>query len=208
MTDTETPNLSTAWALETADDSIRLYSKWASSYDQDFATAHAYDLPRLVAQHYGTLGGGGQVLDVGAGTGLVAEELKVMGIAPVHGVDISREMLDVARGKNLYEELQLGNILGELSCATASYDGCVSAGTFTLGHVGPEGLDEVIRILKPGGIACISIHSKMFGPKGFESALKREEIKDLTLLETPIYAVPASHPYAQHTAFLVGFKRQ
>ena len=32
-----------------------------------------------------------------------------------------------------------------------------SAGVFTTGHVGPEGLDELVRICRPGGVIVVTV---------------------------------------------------
>ena len=39
----------------------------------------------------------------------------------------------------------------------ATYDGVVSSGTFTLGHVGPEAIGELLRVTKTGGHIVISV---------------------------------------------------
>jgi SAM-dependent methyltransferase len=55
---------------------------------------------------------------------------------------------------------------------TDSYDGVISSGTFTHGHVGPEPLDEVFRVLKPGGILACTVHMDLWQTKGFEVKFK------------------------------------
>jgi ubiquinone/menaquinone biosynthesis C-methylase UbiE len=52
-----------------------------------------------------------------------------------------------------------------------SYDAVISSGTFTHGHVGPEPLDEIFRILKPGGILACTIHQDLWTSMGFEEKL-------------------------------------
>lgn len=91
--------LDDAYALKTPEDSRRLYADWAASYDAEFAEATGYRLPEAVAAAFAALGGGGPVLDVGAGTGLVAERLSLRGLGPIDGTDISHEMLNVASAK-------------------------------------------------------------------------------------------------------------
>ena len=44
----------------------------------------------------------------------------------------------------------------------------VSAGTFTHGHVGPQALDELLRITKPNGLFVISIKKELFISEGFK----------------------------------------
>jgi predicted TPR repeat methyltransferase len=118
--------------------------------------------------------GQGTVLDVGAGTGLVAQRLVEHGIAPIDGTDISPEMLEVARGKALYRDLFVSDITAPLDIPTGRYQGIISAGTFTLGHVGPDALDGLIRIAAPGAQFAITINGEHFDSAGF--ALKFEAL--------------------------------
>ena len=67
------PNLEDAYALSSKQDVKDLYSDWAQSYDTGFSDAQGYQMPRVVAQAFVAAGGVGPVLDVGAGTGLVAK---------------------------------------------------------------------------------------------------------------------------------------
>ena len=77
MSDKE-PDLQSAYALETPEDSKRLYADWAQSYDQSFAAEMDYQMPRIVAQIYAEAAkGAGPVADLGAGTGLVVEHMPV-----------------------------------------------------------------------------------------------------------------------------------
>jgi predicted TPR repeat methyltransferase len=58
---------------------LAYYRDWAASYDQGFATEMQYLLPAHVAAAFLGSRGQGPVLDVGAGTGLLAESLRQMG---------------------------------------------------------------------------------------------------------------------------------
>ena len=55
------PSLGAAYALETPEDSVRLYASWAESYDSDFAQSSDYILPNQVARVFAEEGGGGPV---------------------------------------------------------------------------------------------------------------------------------------------------
>lgn len=79
-------SLDGAYAIETPDDSVKLYRSWAETYDSQFAAAHGYVMPRQIARIFADEGGAGPVLDIGAGTGLVAEALGGLG-ADGHGAD-------------------------------------------------------------------------------------------------------------------------
>ena len=101
MSDQE-PDLNAAYALETPEDNRRLYAQWATTYDQTFAERMEYRLPRIVALVLAEVFvGPGPVLDVGAGTGLVAQNMLMRSMFEIDALDISADMLAVAMAKGL-----------------------------------------------------------------------------------------------------------
>ena len=59
-------------------------------------------------------------------------------------------MLGVAAGKGIYRNTFTADIFDGLPIADDTYDGFTCAGTFTLGHLGPEPLPELLRVAAPG----------------------------------------------------------
>ncbi len=166
------PNLSDAYALS-SDDGIRaLYDAWAQTYDAGFGEAMGYQLPRAVALAFAGAGGVGPVLDFGAGTGLVADHLAHMRIGPIDAVDLSEKMLRVAQSKGHYRDLYSDDIFEPgHTLAPASYAGIVSAGTFTHGHVGPEGLRPLLALAAPGATCVLSVNAGHYDSAGFAPVL-------------------------------------
>lgn len=207
--DNDTPDLDGAYALKTPEDSKRLYAVWAETYDSDFAEAHDYLAPSHVAEAFLSAKGTGPVLDVGAGTGLCGEALHALGIGPVDATDISREMLDVAESKGIYRNLFTGDLTAQLPVADATYAGIVSSGTFTNGHVGPEAIDELLRITEPGGLLALSINTQHYVAQGFEAKLKAlsGRITDLRLPELRIYGPGATGEHKDDTIFVALFRK-
>lgn len=205
----DTPNTDIAYALKTPEESVRLYRDWAESYDQTFAQATDYVLHEEVARHYALVGGFGPVLDVGAGTGLCGGSLRGRGIGPVDGTDISPDMLDVARGKQIYRTLFEGDVLQGLTLPHGLYQGAVSSGTFTNGHVGPVGVDTVLEAVRNGGWIVLAVNSQHYADAGF--AAKMEElvprITDLSETEVPIYGPASTGPHACDTSLLLTFRK-
>jgi len=205
----EKPGLDGAYTLTGPQDSVRLYRDWAASYDHSFAAAMDYRLPTRVADAFATLGGGGPVLDVGAGTGLLAERLAALGVGPVDGTDISPEMLEFARQKRVYNRLFVGDVTTRLDVGDGVYAGIVSSGTFTLGHVGPEALDELLRLSAPGALFVLSINTAHYKAAGFDTkfATLGDRIFGLSLPEFPIYGPEASGDHAKDTGYLAQFRK-
>ena len=202
------PGLNSADALDGVEDVKKLYRDWADSYDSDFAAARGYALHRHVAEAYASAGGAGPVLDVGAGTGLVGEALASLGVSPVEGTDISAEMLEVALGKGCYAQTFVADITKRTDIADDTYAGIVSAGTFTLGHLGPEPLGELIRITRPGGLIALAINAQHWDAAGFGAAFDAlgGMISDLRRDPVQIYADGADHDHAADVGYITRFR--
>ena len=161
--------LQDAYSLVTPEDSINLYRTWASTYDSDFARQNDYRSPFEIAKYFNKYSNKNDtpILDVGAGTGLVGECLKSTS-KEIDALDISPEMLEIARLKNCYSKIIEADVTKRLSISDNYYGAIVSAGTFTHGHVGPSAFDELVRIAQPGGLFIFTIHNKLYKKAGFD----------------------------------------
>ena len=201
-------DLDGAYALKKPEDSVDYYRDWAPSYDQEFAATHGYVVPAKVAAIFLAEGGRGPVLDIGAGTGLVAEKL---GEIEVDGIDISREMLEVAGEKELYQNRIVADLTRPLEIADATYSGFVSAGTFTHGHVGPVCLPELMRIATSNALFVLAVNEGAFDKAGFGSAFARL-VAAATI--TPVvfqkvrYYQGATHDHAADEGLVAVFRRR
>src|SRR5687768_12051437 len=98
---------------------------------------------------------GSRILDLATGTADLAILLAERG-ATVVGVDPSRQMLDVGRGKvaraGLDTRVTLAEGIGEaIPCETASFDGaCIAFGIRNVPDR-PAALREMRRVVRPGG---------------------------------------------------------
>ncbi|KPP80986.1 MAG: Methyltransferase domain [Rhodobacteraceae bacterium HLUCCO07] len=204
----DAPDLDAAYALRTPEDSQRLYRSWADSYDSDFVDEMDYRLPQHVARVFLAAHPKGPVLDLGAGTGVMGLLLEGQ-VTPVDGTDISPEMLAVAARKQVYRQLFEGDLTGRLNVADGAYCSVVSAGTFTTGHVGPAALDEVLRILAPGGYGVISVNVRHWQSEGFADAfaMLRPRLASFERIEVSIYGPRNTGPHADDKGFVVRFQR-
>ncbi len=169
------PNLELAYALLTVQDNRELYAAWAKTYENDFASEMDYILPNRVAQIFLDMGGTGPVLDVGAGTGLAGQALARLGIHPIDAIDLSDAMLDVASKKKIYRNLFTSDITQPIATSNYSYQGVISSGTFTHGHVGPSAIDNLLSVARGGAFFALSINKNHWFERGF--AKKFESLK-------------------------------
>ncbi len=203
--------LEDAYAIETTQDCVDLYAKWADTYDESFAREYDYHAPDIIADTYADRCSDktAPVLDIGAGTGLVSEGLVTRGITTVDAFDISTEMLRVANQKGLYRRLIQGDLTKTLDIPDASYDGITSAGTFTHGHVGPEALDELIRIGRPGALYVLSIRSTIFESAGFRDKFAQlaAQIREFEIIEKSLYGKSARPDLRSSTSSVTIFRK-
>ena len=169
---TKKKGLKDAYSLKTPEDSINLYKTWASTYDDDFAKQNDYRSPIEIAKYFEKYSNDENtpILDVGAGTGLIGECLN-LDSKEIDAIDISPEMLKIATTKNCYSKIIEADLSKRLSINDNHYGAIVSAGTFTHGHVGPNVLDELIRVTRPDGLFVFTVHSKLFKKAGFDKKL-------------------------------------
>ncbi|TPJ82772.1 class I SAM-dependent methyltransferase [Mesorhizobium sp. B2-6-2] len=155
--------LSAAYAAKRPEEVAAIYDSWSETYDADMSAAgyrHPTICLALLARHLPR--GAEPLLDAGAGTGLIGEWLAITGYPKVEALDISQGMLDKAGAKGVYSALHRLAMGDALPFADGVYAGIVSAGVFTSGHVGIEGLDELIRICRPGGIIVLTVKNTLW----------------------------------------------
>lgn len=164
-----------AYAVASTEDGQQLYEDWAATYDATMLEGLGYLTPQLVAealaQHLKAPGA--PVLDVGCGTGLVGGEAAALGYTTVDGLDLSAAMLAVAAQRGAYRHLLEGDLTQPLPLGNAEYAAVMCAGTFTSGHVDASCLDELVRVLRPGGWLVCTVHHAVWEPLGFAVGFAR-----------------------------------
>ncbi|WP_434725049.1 class I SAM-dependent DNA methyltransferase [Mesorhizobium sp. RIZ17] len=156
-------SLSAAYAAKRPEEVAAIYDSWSETYDADMSAAgyrHPTICLALLARHLPR--GAEPLLDAGAGTGLIGEWLAITGYPRVEALDISQGMLDKAGAKGVYAALHRLAMGDALPFADGAYAGIISAGVFTSGHVGVEGLDELIRICRPGGVIVLTVKNTLW----------------------------------------------
>lgn len=191
-----------ALGLTSPEDCLACYRAWAATYDSGFAEDMDYRLPAHVAAAFLGARGEGPVLDVGAGTGLLAERLRDMVFqGEIDAADFSPDMLERAGEKGVYRCLHQVDVTKAIGLPRA-YHGVVSSGTFTAGHVGPGALPNLLAVALPGAVFALSINLRVWTGAGFDRAMQdladKGKIHDLQLIEAQVYGAAAASVDADH----------
>jgi len=167
--DRKTPPVSTdklhrAYHAGDVRETAAVYNDWADEYEQHMKNVgytHPAMVAAMVARHVAPTTE--PVLDAGAGTGVLGEILRALGYANLSGLDASEGMLKLARLKQHYHHLSQ-QFLGQPLHYEDDYFALVaSSGVFTQGHAPLDGLDELVRIVRPGGHLVFSIARTYLG---------------------------------------------
>ncbi|MEP2575976.1 MAG: class I SAM-dependent methyltransferase [Roseibium sp.] len=160
-------------------DAIReFYENWSRDYDSDLLLAIGYVGPEIAAEALAKrVGKTALVLDAGCGTGLVGIELIKRNFdLTIDGIDLTPAMLEQSRSKGAYRKLNIADMCGPLfEIDDDVYDGAVCAGVFTNGHVGPDGIDELIRVVKPGAPVVLTVRDSAWEADGFKDKVEQLE---------------------------------
>ena len=123
----------------------QLFDQYAPTFDYELVEKLRYDLPATLRALILNREDGkvvNSVLDMGCGTGLFGAEIRSF-CRTLEGVDISKQMLQVAKHKNIYDKLTHKNIRDFLSEAELNYDYFVAADVFE--YVGD--LSEIFNLI-------------------------------------------------------------
>src|SRR5689334_19543625 len=100
------------------------YSEWVKTYEN--VVQDEMDLRLLELLETVNWSAAQTILDFACGTGRIGAWLKARTSAAIDGVDLTPEMLDVARGKNIYRALQNADVANTGFPAEA-YDLCTQS---------------------------------------------------------------------------------
>ncbi len=145
------------------------YDQWAKDYDRDLENDFGYTCPKYAVEYFTKhVALDAEILDAGAGTGLVGELLFAKGYRELVAMDLSKGMLEQARKKNVYKEFHQ-MVMGEpLDFQTDWFDAVISVGALTEGHAPADSLDELVRVTKPGGHVVYSLRTDLYETAGFK----------------------------------------
>tara|TARA_B100000745_G_scaffold297149_1_gene243624 strand:+ start:338 stop:1027 length:690 start_codon:yes stop_codon:yes gene_type:complete len=183
-----------AYQIQTPEDSRTYYKDFSKHYDETFVKQLAYIYPKRVAEELlAHFDGDGTICDIGCGTGLAGQELRYLNAnVVIDGVDISREMIAVAKTKNVYRNFYEIDLTKPILGVPTDYAALISSGTFTHGHLGPEILVSLLSLCRDNALLTVGVNESHYRDKGFEKALNEMQdasrIKMIKVSKQTIYS--------------------
>jgi predicted TPR repeat methyltransferase len=152
-------------SLDANNDKKIIYNQWANTYEEYVKNLN-YLGPKNVAENFrdyiSTFNNNNfKILDFGCGTGLLGQEIHNNLIGHSHfeidGIDISENMIQKCRQKNIYRNIIEINLLHDNLPPHYEYDYIVSSGVFLEGHVSFNVINKLLENLKPFGTLFITV---------------------------------------------------
>jgi len=123
-----------------------LFDDYAINFENSLINKLEYKIPNkiteiLIAKHRNVQLG--SVLDLGCGTGLMGNKIKKY-CSNLEGIDLSKQMLKIARVKNVYNKLDYRDIIEYLETEDLNFNCFISTDTFI--YVGE--LSKIFQLIK------------------------------------------------------------
>ena len=151
--------LDQVYGAKDADSTRQLYDDWSQTYEAEVGE-NGYATPPRCAQALAaclpdvTL----PVLDFGCGTGLSGLALRDAGFTTIDGLDLSADMLAVARDKGIYRDLHQIEADAALTHTPGDYAAIAAIGVIGAGAAPISVFDTLMRGLAPGGRIVLSFN--------------------------------------------------
>lgn len=157
-----------------------LFDQYANYYDKHLTEQLQYQAHDLLFQSIEVESGHSSakwtILDLGCGTGLCGERFKPFSERLI-GIDVSEKMIEVAKGKNLYETLEVMEVNDALT-HFKNNDLILAGDVFS--YIGK--LDEVYKLafaaLKPGGLFAFTVEKTYTEPYELQKNIRYAHSKN------------------------------
>ena len=166
----------------TANPDVKHFNHWAPTYEQSimqrlyFGPVHAKMLDLLVHE---VKEPPNCILDVGCGTGRFLRMISVKWPeAQLFGIDPAERMISEATRLNPNATFKMG-FAESLPIANETADIVVSSLSFHHWENQKEGIREIARVLRPGGLFCLADHTMLLTKLFREKIKSRKEIQTL-----------------------------
>lgn len=168
MTEKKSSFLQAAYGFSDADTPEKIkahYDAWAEHYDKELVDQHSYIMPIRAATAVAANceDQTAHILDVGCGTGLSGKALRDNGFTNLDGCDLSPGMLAKAAELNIYGRLFEADLTKPpLDANDERYDVVTVVGAFSFGHIPVNAMDDLLRVVKSGGLFLITTNDHYY----------------------------------------------
>ena len=137
-----------------------LFDRYADGFDEHLRDKLQYRMPEMIADAIAAAEPTRpmDILDLGCGTGLCAPLLRPWA-SVLCGVDLSAAMIEQAKARNLYDRLEIADLVTAMQASERSFDLIVAADVLIyLGDLSPV-FESAARCLRPGGLFAYSVEA-------------------------------------------------
>ncbi len=151
--------LTRAYGARDADGTRKLYDDWSTSYEAEL-NENGYATPGRCAAALAAVSNdlAAPILDFGCGTGLSGLALRLAGFTVIDGVDLSADMLALARQKSLYRALARIEADTPLPHSPGDYAAIAAIGVIGAGAAPLSVFDTIMDGLAKGGRFVLSFN--------------------------------------------------
>lgn len=138
-----------------------LFDRYAETFDAHLQGQLQYRAPELLAEAIGAARADDRLLDIldlGCGTGLCGPLFKPIA-SSLAGVDLSPNMIEKCKARNVYDRLGVGDLVATLNDNPRAFDLLVAADVFLyLGDLSPA-FEASAKALRPAGLLAFSVEA-------------------------------------------------
>jgi predicted TPR repeat methyltransferase len=172
--------LQRCYALTDSDEIRQFYDRTAQQYESTLVDDIGYVAPAVSARLFAEFvpDRRARIVDLGCGTGLAGAALGDLGYRHIDGADYAPGMLAVAAEKDCYERLFRVDLNKPLDIATGCYSAALCVGALSSAHIRLEAIDEMVRIIAPGGVFCAAVNERGWFDHGFKDRFDQLAAQD------------------------------
>ena len=155
-------------------DSRELYASWAATYDYE-VQKNGYLTPKRVATALKEVvtNQSELILDYGCGTGLSGLALQLVGFKNIDGLDVSQEMVSLAKKKSIYRNLKIFNPYTEMPVHPEQYKIITAIGVIGAGAAPLQIFDDLFSLLPRGGLFAFSFNDHTLSDPDYEKKVEQ-----------------------------------
>jgi len=150
-------------------DSRELYASWAATYDKE-VKENGYVTPKRIADALKDIVSDQSelILDYGCGTGLSGSALWAVGFKNIDGLDVSEEMVHLAKKKSIYRNLRVFEPSTKIPVQAEQYKIITAVGVIGAGAAPLQVFSDLLSLLPSNGLLAFSFNDHTLSDPSYE----------------------------------------